>query len=173
MKTTINAIIIFFLFISIYHNTFAQVVVLDPGHGGIPNNWNDPDEVRLRIGALGNVGIPGWTLLFPESNVNLNVTQAITNNGWTSLTKSRTNDVPVPLTTRVNLAGDVDADIVLSVHHNGNASKFTNGTETLWSRYDVLSGGRQHKSDEWAAVIQTELLKAFPKLWEPWSYRKK
>ncbi len=96
----------------------APLVVLDPGHGG------DADP-----GAVGANGVT-------EGALNLEVAtaaqQELTARGFaTALT--RTGDYLVPLDVRAAFADDLDAALMVSIHHNapaGNASD-TPGTEVF------------------------------------------
>lgn len=78
-------------------------VVIDPGHGG-----------PIDTGAVGATGTP-------EKEVNLEVASlvqsflAVRN---ISAVLTRTADYPTPLNVRANLADSLQADVMVSIHHN-------------------------------------------------------
>lgn len=91
----------------------GKVICLNPGHGG-----SDP-------GAVGNIR---------ESDANLRVVltlgKLLTERG-ARVVYTRTSDVWMALSTRAAIANNANADLFISVHHNGASSPTAHGTETI------------------------------------------
>ncbi len=91
----------------------GKVICLNPGHGG-----SDP-------GAVGNIR---------ESDANLRVVltlgKLLTERG-ARVVYTRTSDVWMALSTRAAIANNANADLFISVHHNGASSSTAHGTETI------------------------------------------
>lgn len=82
----------------------GATVVIDPGHGG-------PSDT----GSVGQNGLQ-------EKVVNLRVarlTAEILNNAGFEAVLTRTDDYASPLFVRANLADSLDAEVMVSIHHNG------------------------------------------------------
>jgi N-acetylmuramoyl-L-alanine amidase len=91
-------------------------VVLDPGHGG-----------EIDTGAVGSNGLR-------EADINLTVARALEQElleRGISTVLTRTDDYAVRIGTRAQLADDLDADILVSIHHNAPTPgpSITPGTE--------------------------------------------
>ena len=91
----------------------GKAICLNPGHGG-----SDP-------GAVGDIR---------ESDANLRVVltlgKLLTERG-ASVVYTRTSDVWMALSTRAAIANNANADLFISVHHNGASSPTAHGTETI------------------------------------------
>lgn len=91
----------------------GKVICLNPGHGG-----SDP-------GAVGNIR---------ESDANLKVVlilgKLLTDRG-ARVVYTRTSDAWMALSTRAAIANNANADLFISVHHNGASSPTAHGTETI------------------------------------------
>ncbi len=91
----------------------GKIICLNPGHGG-----SDP-------GAVG---------LLRESDQNLCVVlrlgQLLSERG-ASVIYTRTTDVHMYLIDRTDIANDANADMFVSVHHNGSNDPASNGSETI------------------------------------------
>jgi len=91
----------------------GKVICLNPGHGG-----SDP-------GAVGNI---------KESDANLKVVlilgKLLTDRG-ARVVYTRTSDTWMALSTRAAIANNANADLFISVHHNGASSPTAHGTETF------------------------------------------
>ncbi|AZR72206.1 hypothetical protein BBF96_01615 [Anoxybacter fermentans] len=95
-------------------------IYVDPGHGGSDS------------GAVGPTGLT-------EKEVNLRVGTVLKNclieYGGATVRMSRTTDVYVSLSDRVNDANSWGADRFISVHHNASSDPSVNGTETYCYTY--------------------------------------
>lgn len=91
----------------------GKVICLNAGHGG-----SDP-------GAVGNIR---------ESDANLKVVlilgKLLTDLG-ARVVYTRASDVWMALSTRAAIANNANADLFISVHHNGASSSTAHGTETI------------------------------------------
>lgn len=91
----------------------GKVICLNPGHGG-----SDP-------GAVGNIR---------ESDANLRVVltlgKLLTERG-ARVVYTRTSDIWMALSTRASIANNANADLFISVHHNGASTSTAHGTETI------------------------------------------
>lgn len=91
-------------------------IVLDPGHGGVED------------GALGRGGLA-------EKDLNLWIAQKAASylqaRGY-SVLLTRTTDIRLPVVVRAEMARALDADVFVSIHHNGGAVRRSRdpGTET-------------------------------------------
>lgn len=97
-------------------------IVIDPGHGGdAPIGGSSPNN------ATG----PGGTL---EKTLTLQLGMAVYNGivnlGYTALL-TRNTDVNLGLAARAAVASNVNADVFISLHFNGDASPAVQGTE-VW-----------------------------------------
>ncbi len=94
-------------------NLSGKIICLNPGHGG-----SDP-------GAVG---------LLRETDQNLCVVmllgQYLQERGATVI-YTRTTDVYISLYDRAMIANNANADIFVSVHHNGSSNPRSNGSETI------------------------------------------
>jgi len=91
----------------------GKVICVDPGHGGTA------DTDHYRIGPGGE----------REEWINLRVAlllQKMLENRGARVVMTRTEDVPVELSTRAQLAVENDADLFLSIHHNATADAEVN-----------------------------------------------
>jgi N-acetylmuramoyl-L-alanine amidase len=82
----------------------AATVVVDPGHGG-----------PVDTGSVGQNGLP-------EKVVNLRVARLVAeilNDAGIETVLTRTDDYASPLFVRANLADSLDAEVMVSIHHNG------------------------------------------------------
>lgn len=109
-----------FLYFSLVrpHEKYDKIVVIDPGHGGI-----DP-------GTSGG----GFT----EASVNLAVVKYLKEllderEDW-KVYYTRLNDTLPDLSTRVEFANALHADMLISVHCNHNPVSVVNGIEVLYSK---------------------------------------
>ncbi len=79
------------------------VILIDPGHGGEETGTHGPDGL-------------------PEKTLNLAVSQilisALKDAGFSHIRPTRTSDATVSLDQRIAQATAIDADLVLSLHHN-------------------------------------------------------
>lgn len=94
--------------------TPGEVVVLDPGHGGI-----DPGAMASGI---------------VEKTLNLDIalrTKKLLENAGITVIMTRSTDVYVELADRAKIANDSNADIFISIHGN-SFNSIANGTETFW-----------------------------------------
>ncbi|MEW6724320.1 MAG: N-acetylmuramoyl-L-alanine amidase [Bacillota bacterium] len=113
------------------------LVVLDPGHGG-----SDP-------GAIGATGLE-------EKVVNLEVARycrAILAQSGVRVVLTREEDIGVSLWRRVQQAGELGADVLVSIHSNAYRSPAAHGTETY--AYYGSQAGHQLATD-----IQQRLCRA-------------
>lgn len=94
-------------------NGNGRTICINPGHGG-----SDP-------GAVGNL---------QEKHVNLEVAlrlgKLLTERGF-RVVYTRTTDVWMSLGGRPSIANDNNADLFISIHHNGSSSPSSNGTEVI------------------------------------------
>lgn len=92
-----------------------SLIVIDPGHGGIPTEGGDP-------GALGYRNTQAGTIVAPtEADLNLMFSQVLATQISAlghQIELTRVEDVAVELRTRCALANAKQADIFLSIHHN-------------------------------------------------------
>ncbi|OXS26872.1 MAG: hypothetical protein BI182_12125 [Acetobacterium sp. MES1] len=88
----------------------GQLVCINPGHGG-----SDP-------GASGNLQEKDMNLV-----VSLRLGQLLKERGF-SVVYTRTDDRWMPLSDRPAIANENNADIFVSIHHNGSASPESSGT---------------------------------------------
>ncbi len=109
-----------FLYFSLVrpHEKYDKIVVIDPGHGGID------------IGTSGG----GFT----EASVNLAVVKYLKEllderEDW-KVYYTRLNDTLPDLSTRVEFANALHADMLISVHCNHNPVSVVNGVEVLYSK---------------------------------------
>ena len=109
-----------FLYFSLVrpHEKYDKIVVIDPGHGGID------------IGTSGG----GYT----ESAINLAVVKYLKElldeqEEW-KVYYTRLNDTLPDLSTRVEFANALHADMLISVHCNHNPVSVVNGVEVLYSK---------------------------------------
>ncbi len=109
-----------FLYFSLVrpHEKYDKIVVIDPGHGGID------------IGTSGG----GYT----ESAINLAVVQYLKEmlderEEW-KVYYTRLNNTLPDLSTRVEFANALHADMLISVHCNHNPVSVVNGVEVLYSK---------------------------------------
>jgi len=109
-----------FLYFSLVrpHEKYDKIVVIDPGHGGID------------IGTSGG----GFT----ESSVNLAVVKYLKEllderEEW-KIYYTRLNNTLPDLSTRVEFANALHADMLISVHCNHNPVSVVNGVEVLYSK---------------------------------------
>jgi len=116
----------------------AEMVVLDPGHGGA-----DP-------GAVGPTGLR-------EAEVVLDIAKHVFNylkahNISVTLTRTKSAEAP-SLSERAEMANAIGAELFVSIHCNGHSSDAANGIET----YHFPDSA---KGKELAKSIQSELIKA-------------
>ncbi len=109
-----------FLYLSLVrpHEKYDKIIVIDPGHGGI-----DP-------GTSGG----GYT----EASVNLAVAKYVkelldTREDW-KVYYTRLNNTLPDLSTRVEFANALHADMLVSIHCNYNPVSVVNGVEVLYSK---------------------------------------
>lgn len=109
-----------FLYLSLVrpHEKYDKIIVIDPGHGGI-----DP-------GTSGG----GFT----EASVNLAVAKYVKelldeNEDW-KVYYTRLNNTLPDLSTRVEFANALHADMLISIHCNYNPVSVVNGVEVLYSK---------------------------------------
>ena len=100
------------------HEKYDKIVVIDPGHGGID------------IGTSGG----GYT----EASINLAVVRYLKEmlderDDW-KVYYTRLNDTLPDLSTRVEFANALHADMLISVHCNHNPVSVVNGVEVLYSK---------------------------------------
>ena len=113
-------------------------VALDPGHGG-----RDP-------GAVGITGLP-------EKEVALKTTIKLKKHlkeQGASVALTRSTDLFLPLSQRVNIAHKEGADILISVHANSHPQNSISGTETYYYRW----GGQAQSSRTLAEEVQREMI---------------
>ena len=91
-------------------------VVVDPGHGG-----HDP-------GAIGRSGLQ-------EKDVNLDIAKRLAKllrSQGIEVVMTRSTDIFIPLSTRVDIANRSGADLFISVHANANRVRSLNGFEVYY-----------------------------------------
>lgn len=118
---------------------YDRILVIDAGHGGLNTGTYSP----------GNS-------IYYEKEINLDVVFRLKgyldnlvadSHGTTKVYYTRMSDKDVPLAKRVGMANDVQADLFLSVHCNGNYDTSMYGIETLYgagkkhSKWSVLLAG--------------------------------
>jgi N-acetylmuramoyl-L-alanine amidase len=116
----------------------GKTIVIDPGHGG-----SDP-------GAVGRL------LLLTEKFVNLDTAlrlERLLQNTGARVVLTRRTDVFIPLSQRVNIAHNNNADIFVSIHANAHNDRNIDGTETYFS-----TSFRSQDSFRLATVLQQELV---------------
>ena len=109
-----------FLYLSLVrpHEKYEKILVIDPGHGGID------------IGTSGG----GFT----EASINLAVVRYLKElldeqSEW-KVYYTRLNDTLPDLSTRVEFANALHADMLISIHCNHNPVSVVNGVEVLYSK---------------------------------------
>ncbi|MBS3908052.1 MAG: N-acetylmuramoyl-L-alanine amidase [Actinobacteria bacterium] len=115
------------------------IVAIDAGHGG-----KDPGAVAKSNGLK-------------EKDVNLAVALKVRDllkNAGIEVVMTRETDVFLDLSQRATQANNANADIFISIHHNGNVNPDVDGT-AVFSHPNSQEGARLAKS------IQDELVKAF------------
>jgi N-acetylmuramoyl-L-alanine amidase len=97
------------------------IIVIDPGHGGSgsiagssPNNATGPNGALEKDLAL---------------SLGLDLTESLRNAGHT-VQMTRDTDVNVGLAGRADVAGQIPAQVFLSIHFNGDDDPSVQGTET-------------------------------------------
>ena len=101
-------------------------IVIDAGHGG-----NDP-------GAIGRRGLR-------EKDVTLDIAKRVGNllkNAGVSVTMTRSRDIFVPLSRRVEIANAFGADLFLSIHANANRVRSLHGFEVYYASFQVNDSQR-------------------------------
>ncbi len=91
-------------------------VVIDPGHGG-----NDP-------GAIGRTGLR-------EKDINLDIAKKLAKlfeDSGVRVVMTRSADRFIPLSRRVDIANNSNADLFISIHSNANRVKSLNGFEVYY-----------------------------------------
>ena len=91
-------------------------IVIDAGHGG-----NDP-------GAIGRTGLR-------EKDVNLDLAKRLSrllNNEGAEVVLTRSSDVTVPLSRRIDIANSSRADLFISIHSNANRVRGLSGFEIYY-----------------------------------------
>lgn len=101
----------------------GKVIVLDPGHGGID---------------MGAVGPRGTFEKNMTIDVALRLEQLLVDAGATVYLTRRGDENP-STTARVNFANSLKADLLLSIHFNGNVDRSVQGTETFFTNNHPLS----------------------------------
>jgi|GEM_PF-693625 len=107
------------------YNPSVSTIVIDPGHGGYD------------VGTYGEINGD----VFYEDDLNLIVANKLKtklqNEGYTVL-MTRTTDTYVSLSSRYNFANNNNADVFISVHHNGNANSSIHGTSCIYpNNHDI------------------------------------
>jgi len=112
------------LFLSLSIQTYAQVVLIDPGHGGSDCGakgkiWNKK-KTKLKIACEKDIAL----------SIAKKIHKKIKRKYKSYLTRSV--DREVSLDERAKLADKIRADIFISVHINSSASKSSKGFETFY-----------------------------------------
>lgn len=123
------------------------VIVIDPGHGG-----TDP-------GAVASDGTK-------EKDINLAVAlklRTYLENWGATVYMTRTTDINPSYSDRYGLANDLNADIFISVHHNGSTNTSTRGTTAVYpNNHDITL------SQELAVDIHNYVLQVLPQVRYPY-----
>ena len=113
---------ILFLFFTLSFSTFAQSILIDPGHGGED------------CGAKGKLWSRKKLTVICEKDIALSIAKIIhkrlSKNFSAYLTRSL--DRTVTLEERAELADKIKADIFISIHINASTSKSSHGLETFY-----------------------------------------
>ena len=109
----------FFLFaIGIAFNSFAQIIVIDPGHGYGATTSNNPDgRTAIEIETSLEVGLRTRTLIQSSCIWTVQMTRTTNLNSWISVTQ------------RATMSNNWNADRLLSIHCNAGGGT---GTETFY-----------------------------------------
>lgn len=112
-------------------------IVIDPGHGGTTNlvcsSWNNAKG--LALGTLEKV----LTL-----DVALRVERELRSRGFSNVTLTRTTDVNVGGRERAQLARQLNADVLVSIHFNASNGHNAQGTETFIHTSVSKTGSAAH-----------------------------
>lgn len=107
-------------------------IFVDPGHGGTLT------EGRNRCGSSYKFGTTGKLSGTEKDSVlviGIRLKQALEYFGVIA-NISRTTDTPVCLGERAELANDWEADVLISLHHNGSDNPDANGISAHWTKTD-------------------------------------
>lgn len=118
---------------------YDKIVVVDAGHGGV-----DCGTIKYGI---------------EEKSVNLDIVlklKELLDKSNIKVYYTRTEDVKPTYEQRVGLANNVEADLFISIHANGDDIRYSYGTEVLYHAAEVSAG---FGSKEWAAICQEEIVK--------------
>lgn len=100
----------------IFATAQALTVTVDPGHGG-----NDP-------GAVGQAGVK-------EKDINFDMAQRLSKlleASGSEVAMTRADDRTLTLVSRTDLAGQVNADLFISIHNNASTNQSITGTQVLY-----------------------------------------
>jgi N-acetylmuramoyl-L-alanine amidase len=113
--------LLLFLFIFISSSTFAKVILIDPGHGGI------------EAGAVGHLDASKRKKIF-EKDLALRLSKKIKDelSKHVSAYLTRSLDRAVTLQERADLADLVKADLFLSIHFNSSTNSRSHGFELYY-----------------------------------------
>jgi N-acetylmuramoyl-L-alanine amidase len=117
----------------------GKTIVVDPGHGG-----DDPGAV-------------GRNHRLAEKFVNLDTALRLSQlleNAGAKVVLTRSTDVFIPLSQRVNIAHENNADIFVSIHANAHNDRSVGGIETYYN-----TSFRPQNSYHLASVLQQELVR--------------
>lgn len=128
------------------HEVYDRIVVVDVGHGG-----ND-------------IGTYSANMVYYEKNINLDIAlylKELLDKEDMKVYYTRLKDEKVYLNPRLNLANDLNADLFISIHCNGDESNQPNGSEVLYTENVKTKGFSSKKLaticlEELLAVTQTK-----------------
>ncbi|HVP58747.1 MAG TPA: N-acetylmuramoyl-L-alanine amidase [bacterium] len=119
-----------------------DVVVIDPGHGGTN---------RGSVGATGTL----------EKDINLQLArklrQALEAQGM-EVIMTRNDDISVPIETRTEIANSTGADLFISIHTNGFATKSAQGFEVYFLSPEVDEESRYVAATENATIEPASII---------------
>lgn len=136
-------IVIFTILIAIiiFNISFAQIVVIDPGHGGHDAGATSGDNYEK----------------FYNLDISLKLAELLREKG-VEVHLTRTSDVFVTLQARPQLAKELNADLFVSIHNNSHTASSANGTLNLYN--STNDSGNKLRNIDIATILKNNLVKA-------------